>query len=57
MEEIEHFPNIQRYRVAKGMSIKEISNKARLSVKQYENIESGEVNVKQTRSLMRFQKR
>ena len=41
MEEIEHFPNIQRYRVAKGMSIKEISNKTRLSVKQYENIESG----------------
>ena len=41
MEKIEHFPNIRRYREAKGISIEEVSKKARLPVKQYEQIESG----------------
>ena len=41
MEAIDHFPNIQRYREAKGMSIAELSSKARLPIKQYKNIESG----------------
>ena len=41
MKKNEHFPNIQRYRKAKGMSIKEVSNKTRMPVKHYENIESG----------------
>ena len=41
MEAIDHFPNIQRYREAKGVSIAELSSKARLPIKQYKNIESG----------------
>ena len=41
MSEIEHFPNIQRYREAKGISIKEMTTKSGISVAQYKNIESG----------------
>ena len=41
MAEIEHFSNIQRYREAKGISIKEITTKSGISAAQYKNIESG----------------
>ena len=45
MAEIERYPNIQRYRKAKGISIKHMVEKTGLSINHYKNIESGNVEL------------
>ena len=41
MEKIEHYPNIKRYREAKGISIDEMTKKSGISVELYKSIETG----------------
>ena len=45
MAESEYFPNIQRYRKAKGISIKQMIKKTGMSADHYEGIETGKSNL------------
>ena len=45
MSEVENFPNIQKYRKAKGISIKSMAEKTGLSAKHYKNIETGKAEL------------